>query len=185
MYKLCKTEQSAARLKELEQKLVELMNLRRYEEISVSDFCTHAGIPRKAFYRYFSSKDGALYALLDHTMLEYEFFRGPQSLGGLQDMQQELESFFRFWQNQKLLLDALENSGLSGILMERAISNVGDSVRHIHTNENPKIRDHVVQFAVCGLMIMMVNWHHNGYQESVQEMTRIALRLVSQPLVSL
>ena len=100
-------------------------------------------------------------------------------------MQQELESFFRFWRNQKLLLDALENSGLSGILMERAISNVGDSVRHIHTNENPKIRDHVVQFAVCGLMIMMVNWHHNGYQESVQEMTRIALRLVSQPLVSL
>lgn len=185
MYKLCKTEQSAARQRELEHKLVELMSQYRYEEISVSDFCAHAGIPRKAFYRYFSSKDGALYALLDHTMLEFEFFRDPRNPGVTENMQQELEYFFQFWKQKKQLLDALESSGLSGVLMERSISNVTDSVKQLQTKENPKIRDHVVQFAVCGLMIMMVNWHHGGYQESVQEMSRIALRLVTQPLFSL
>ena len=62
MYKLCKTEQSAARQRELEQSLAAMMLVRRYEDISVSEFCSYAGIPRKAFYRYFSSKDGALYA---------------------------------------------------------------------------------------------------------------------------
>ncbi len=185
MYKLCKTEQSAARQRELEQKLVDLMNIRRYEEITVSEFCAHAGIPRKAFYRYFSSKDGALYALLDHTMLEYEFFGTSRMPGGLENTQRELEGFFLFWKQQKPLLDALEYSGLSGILMERSIFNVMESVRHLHTEETQKMREYVVQFAVCGLMIMMVNWHHGGYQESIPEMTRIALRLVSQPLFSL
>ena len=185
MYKLCKTEQSAARQRELEQKLVELMNIRRYEEITVSDFCACAGIPRKAFYRYFSSKDGALYALLDHTMLDYELFRTPRVPGGLENMQLELEGFFRFWKQQKHLLDALEHSGMSGILMDRAIGNVLKSIRLLQTEESPQMRDHVVQFAVCGLMIMMVNWHHGGYQESIPEMTRIAVRLVSQPLFSL
>lgn len=187
MYKLCKTEQSAARQRELEQSLAALMNVRRYEEITVSDFCAHAGIPRKAFYRYFSSKDGALYALLDHTLLEYGFFRDSYIPGGSADMRRDLESFFSFWKRQKLLLDALEHSGLSGILMERAISYVGEGVRQkqLLPGEDARIRDHVARFSVCGLMVMVVNWHHGGYRESVQEMAQIALRLVSQPLFNL
>ncbi|MBR5125649.1 MAG: TetR/AcrR family transcriptional regulator [Oscillospiraceae bacterium] len=184
MYKLCKTEQSAVRQRQLEQKLADLMNIHRYEEITVSDFCTYAGIPRKAFYRYFSSKDGALYALLDHTMQEYELLREPQSASGLQDIQMEMEHFFRFWHQQKPLLDALELSGISGILMERAIDNVMLFTKDVITRDNPKMRDHVLRFAVCGLMIMMIDWHHRSYQESISEMSAIALRLLSQPLFS-
>lgn len=184
MYKLCKTEQSAERQRELEQKLVELMNLYRYEEISVSDFCAFAGIPRKAFYRYFSSKDGALYALLDHTMLEYEAYRAPNVGREAKSLLQDMECFFTFWKKQKLLLDALEHSGLSGILMERAINNVtGVQLKNLLPEENARFREHVIRFSVCGIMIMMVNWHHDGYQESVHEMAQIAMRLVSQPLV--
>ena len=185
MYKLCKTEQSAARQRELEQSLVELMNLHRYEEISVSDFCVHAGIPRKAFYRYFSSKDGALYALLDHTLLDYELFRSDGKYGRERQLQQDMESFFQFWKSQRKLLDALEHSGLSGVLMERAIHNVSGGMDRVYqlSGEMPRMREHVLRFSLCGLMIMMVNWHHDGYQESVQEMTGIAMRLLSEPLV--
>lgn len=187
MYKLCKTEQSAARQRELEQKLAELMNIRRYEEISVSDFCSHAGIPRKAFYRYFSSKDGALYALLDHTMLEYEFFWSSNTSQTASTLTRELERFFQFWKNQKPLLDALEYSGLSGVLMDRSIQNASDdlSQRGQFHKLDLKMHEHVLRFSLCGLMIMMVNWHHDGYQESVKEMARIAARLLSQPLLPL
>ena len=185
MYKLCKTEQSAVRQRELEKKLVELMSLRRYEEISVSDFCVFAEIPRKAFYRYFSSKDGALYAVLDHTIMDYDFFHMPVVPDKVVDMQQELERFFQFWKNQKPLLDSLANSGLSGILVERSIGNVAESVKNIQTQEDGKTRQHLVQFSVCGLMCMVVNWHAEGYGESVQEMSGIAARLLTQPLLAL
>ena len=40
MYKLCKTEQSAARQRLLESGLLEAMSLQRYEEISISEFVT-------------------------------------------------------------------------------------------------------------------------------------------------
>lgn len=185
MYKLCKTEQSAARQRELERSLASLMIIRRYEEITVSDFCVHAGIPRKAFYRYFSSKDDALYALLDHTMLEFEFFSDPYILGAPQTQQRNLERFFRFWKEQKLLLDALENSGLSGVLMERAISNVShDAQSRRHRRKlDAKVCDYVIRFTICGIMTMVINWHHCGYQESIQEMAQITLRLVNEPLI--
>ena len=74
MYKMCKSEQSAKRQRELEQQLLILLKTVRFDDISVSDICTQANIPRKTFYRYFSGKDGALHALIDHTLLELETF---------------------------------------------------------------------------------------------------------------
>lgn len=64
MYKLCRTEQSAARQRQLEQGLLQAMRTQQYEDISISDLCDQMGIPRKSFYRYFSNKDGALFAPL-------------------------------------------------------------------------------------------------------------------------
>ena len=69
MYKMCKTEQSAARQRELEEGLLNIMLSRHYDEISVSELCDQLNVPRKSFYRYFSGKDGALHALIDHTLL--------------------------------------------------------------------------------------------------------------------
>ena len=184
MYKLCKTEQSAARQRELEQCLVRLMIDCRYEEITVSDFCSYAGIPRKAFYRYFSSKDGALYALIDHTMLEYEGFTEPYERGESRTLVKDMESFFLFWKHKKDVLDALQHSGLSGILIERAIAFVrnGSLLSRMLPKESPKVQEKVVQFGVSGLMIMVTTWHHEGYPDSPREMAEMALRLVSKPL---
>ena len=100
MYKLCKTEQSSARQRELEQGLLRQMYHRRYEDISISDLCDHLNIPRKTFYRYFSGKDGALFSLLDHTIMEFyetgtiEGLKGTTPLG-------DLERFFAFWYEKR------------------------------------------------------------------------------------
>lgn len=187
MYKLCKTEQSAARQWELEQGLLSAMSVCRYEDISVSDLCTHMGIPRKSFYRYFSGKDGALHGLIDHTLLEFDSFHWPGHGAEERTYQKELELFFLFWQEKKPLLDALARSGLSGVLIERsiehALSNAGMS-RRIPEPEAPELRAHATMFSVCGLMSMVVGWHHAGYPQSAAHMARIAVRLVTKPLFS-
>ena len=71
MYKICKTEQSSQRQRQIEQGLFQLMRIMRYEDISISDLCEKLQIPRKTFYRYFSGKDGALYALIDHILIDF------------------------------------------------------------------------------------------------------------------
>lgn len=38
---------------------------------TIMELCSWLDIPRKAFYRYFSSKEGALYALIDHTLMDF------------------------------------------------------------------------------------------------------------------
>lgn len=184
MYKLCKSEQSAARQRQLEKGLLAAMQASRYENINVSDLCQQMGIPRKSFYRYFAGKDGALHALIDHTLMEYETYTGTHKQER-RTLVGDLEQYFLFWVEQKDLLDALERSSLSGILIERSISHaISETVfpGRFLPSESRIMQQHVVTFAVCGLMTMMLQWHHDGYTEDVEDMARIAARLVTQPL---
>ena len=184
---MCKTEQSAQRQRELEQGLLAAMSTRQYEEISVSDLCDHMGIPRKSFYRYFSSKDGALHALIDHTLLDYEGFSWSMRQGEAQTYQKELERFFQFWKNQKPLLDALERNNISGILVTRAINQaLSDSRRPTRflLQDERVAREHAVMFGVCGLMSMVLSWHHTGYGTEPRKMAEISLHLMTKPLLS-
>ena len=185
MYKMCKTEQSAQRQRELEQGLLAAMSIHQFGEISVSDLCDQMKIPRKSFYRYFSSKDGALHALIDHTLLEFESFPTNIKPGEKPTYQKYLERFFLFWKAQKPLLDALERSGISGVLVTRsidhALSDAGSPRRFLPQNER-LAREHAIMFGVCGLMSMVLNWHHNGYQLPPREMAEIGVQMLTQPL---
>ena len=185
MYKLCKTEQSAARQRQLEQGLLEAMCTKRYDEISISELCDRMNIPRKSFYRYFAGKDGALQALLDHTLMEFEDFSHQYRHGKIRSIYVDLESFFQFWLQHKCLLDALGRSGLSGMLVNRAVAfALTDDVLPVRflPEDTKYMQKHVTMFGVCGLMSMVLNWHDTNYEISAAEMSRIAVRMISQPL---
>ena len=185
MYKLCKTEQSAQRQRQLEEGLLNAMKTKRYEEITISDLCDQMEIPRKSFYRYFSSKDGALHALIDHTLLDFGQQTGFLSGDILVDVQGELRKFFEFWYRQKPFLDALDRSGLSGVLVHRAINQAGNEFTATRYSTAPggrAIHQRAITFGMCGLMSMTIRWHKAGYVESAAEMAQIATTLLTKPL---
>ena len=183
MYKQCKTAQSAARQRQLEEGLLQIMGTRRYEEITVSELCQKLNIPRKSFYRYFDSKDGALWALIDHTLQDYKTYdpdRGRAS-------RKELHRFFVFWRHQKKLLDALLRSGLSGVLIERTVGYAlrsGILPERFLPQDSPETQKQITVFSVCGLMSMVLTWHRGGYAQTTAAMASVAARLLSQPLFS-
>lgn len=186
MYKLCKSEQSATRQRELEQQLLTMMNMFRYEEITVSDFCIHAGIPRKAFYRYFSSKEGALHALIDHTLVQLEGFTATMQLDQENVRLNELAWFFRFWQEQKALLDALERNGLGKVLIERTIENATVSMAvssRVGIRDMSDMREFGIAFAVSGFMTMVLKWHGSGYALRPEQMAELTMELLTKPLI--
>ena len=184
MYKFCKTEQSFQRQRELEQGLLDMMEHHRFEEISVSDLCDQMNIPRKSFYRYFSSKDGALFALLDHTIMEFydtgslEGLRGGTPIG-------DLERFFLFWKNHRKLINALQHSNLSGMLVERAVNLAKQEQLmpgYVRAWEDT-LQDVAMSFVVCGLLSMVMQWHNEGYRIPTEQMAKAAVTMLSRPLI--
>ncbi len=185
MYKLCKTQESAQRQRQLELGLLAAMKQQRYEEISISELCLRMQIPRKTFYRYFDSKDGALFGLIDHTLMEYEGYVFDYINGSKRSLERELEQFFRFWLDQRDLLDVLHNSGLGGILMERAIGfALTDAVmpRRFLPEDSAADQAQVTMFGVCGLLSMVLAWHLEGFRQSPVDLARVAARILSKPL---
>ena len=185
MYKICQSEQSYRRQREMEKGLLQLMLCKNYEDISVSDFCEHLQIPRKTFYRYFSSKDGALYALIDHFL--EDFFRMP-----LPDKKErgsargDLDLFFVYWYENKALLDALQRSSLSGILVERATS---FALRERYLPRkflSVPVQQQAIalSFAVCGLLAMVLSWHRQDFDIPPEDMTRLAINMLTTPLIN-
>lgn len=179
MYKLCKSEQSAARQKWLEQGLLQAMGEKPYEEISISDLCDQMGIPRKSFYRYFSNKDGALFALLDHTLMEFtQTDSSNRALG-------DLERFFAFWYENRLLLDALIRNRLSGLLVERATAHAFRErmMPAYLLKQDEKSQQMALTFAICGLLSMVMQWHQDGYGDTPAHMAKLAAMMLTKPLV--
>ena len=184
MYKLCKTEQSAQRQRELENGLLEAMLVKRYEDISISDLCDTLQVPRKSFYRYFSSKEGALYALIDHTLMD---FTGEVFKPDITAAMDTLEHFFLFWRERRLLLTALERSGLSPILMARCLyysmqeDIVTSKIMLLHSGLK---KDYVVMFMITGLISLVLQWHHDDYRDTPRQMAVTAAHLMTQPIIS-
>lgn len=187
MYKICKTEQSASRQREIENALLEAMRRRRYEDISVSDLCARLGIPRKAFYRYFSGKDGALYSLIDHVLTDYMDYATRENLDGREEPQEYMEEVCRYWKDCAPLLDALEKSGMSGVMVQRAMAHAWklDSYPHFLRTAEKQLQEYGAMFAACGIVTMMVQWHRDGYSQSVEQMARLLVRLLGQPLFNM
>lgn len=185
MYKQCQTMSSAARQREMEQGLLRMMQKRHYDEISVSDLCAEMEIPRKAFYRYFSGKDGALHSMIDHALVDYDI---PLISAGGEDNAafNYMVAVFEYWMQKKQLLDALAKSERSGLLVQRAmvISNDLDVLPDFMQIRDQQLREYGTMFLVCGLMTMIVRWHHDGFCRSTREMAQLAMHLFAHPMFS-
>ena len=184
MYKRCVTAQSAQRQKELEIGFLNAMLTQRYEDITISSFCQQMGIPRKSFYRYFTSKEGALYALIDHTVLQFtgDFL---DAAGGTDSILNTMEEYFLFWASQKKLLNALAHNDLSGILIQRLTTIATSEDQYadrIAPQLSRRIKDYHIIFRVSGLMSLVIQWHKTNFREEAKEMAIIATKLLTEPV---
>ena len=185
MYKLCKTEESATRQRGIEKKLLSLMTTKDFEDITVSELCLEMNMPRKAFYRYFDSKEDALHALIQHTMAEFESFNEIYTAEGKRNLQSDLEQFFKFWLSRRDFLDTLKKNNLSSILVQHAVSFSEKEMTMLNRflpGEPEWLQRQIIKFAISGLMTAMIEWHDSGCKENTELMAQAMCRMFSRPL---
>lgn len=178
MYRKCATELSALHQRQITESLLELMRKMPYEDITVTALCETSGISRRVFYHLFNNKTGALWALIDHSILGIESSRRENP-----DM---ILRFFLYWRDQKDLLDALSSNGMSGLLLERMIETVKNEdydIRYWLKSRGWKDETDVLVFGLTGFMGLVYRWYYNGFRESPEQMAATMRRLLTTPLV--
>ena len=171
MYKLCHTEESSRRQRELEAGLLEALEKLPYEKITLTELCHQLEIPRKSFYRYFPTKDDCLLALIDHTLSDCNdiALKGWNGSGNL-DQAVQLR-FFHFWKGQARFLDAVRDNGFRHLLLDRTTVIVD---RMKETGEPESFAQSQVKYFVAyGMMSTVLRWHHYGFESSPEEMAEV------------
>lgn len=178
MYRKCTTEISALHQKQVTESLLDLMQKIPFEDITVTQLCQAAGVTRRVFYHLFSNKTGALQALIDHKILAIESYG--------REIPNETLRFFRYWKEQKALLDVLGENGMSGLLLERMISSVlaedYDLVYLLKRNGWSENSKDVIIFFLSGLMGLVYSWYYGGFQKEPEEMAVLLAQMI-RPLM--
>lgn len=166
LYRKCITEKTAIGQKQITESLLQLMQIKPFSEITVTQLCRHAGVSRRMFYYLFTNLSGALYALIDRKILEVE-------IGG----ENRLADFFKYWKEQKVLLDTLEKNSMSGLLLERMIVRVLQEDYDVHNwLQNHGWKNHnrdLIVFGFTGLMGLVSSWYYSGYDRTPEEMAAL------------
>ena len=174
MYKYCTTEESAQRQRQLEQCLLALMLTENYPSITISQICDRAGISRKSFYRYFTSKEGCLYALLDHAIFDGAAFYLPDRPVSV-STHQIYKRFFIYWKDNAPLLDALARHSMGQLLTERMLNHTvqeEQEYRYLFGSLAQESAERSI-FYICGIVGLILTWHKNGFSRSASQMADI------------
>lgn len=183
MYKICHTEESSRRQRELEAGLLDAMGKQPYEKIALTDLCRQLGIPRKSFYRYFPTKDDCLLALMDHTLSDCNTVALTGWEGDRKLKQIHLQRFFSYWRQQEAFLDTVRDNGFRYLLLDRTTVIV-DRMKETCVPQG-FARDQVEYFIAHGLMATVLRWHHWGYQSTPQEMAESFAQVLHSPDIAI
>ena len=179
MYTLCTTEKTALQQKQFEQVFLQMLLESDYDNITVSDLCRRAGLSRKIFYRLFEKKADILYSMIDRALMEVDYFIPEESVGP-----GELHRFFAFWLHKKDLLDALLKHQTSSLLTDRAIRfamrEEGSQVRSFGADAEKGSYEAVV-FYLSGIFSVLLAWHAQGYDKSIDEIATLMKNLLTTP----
>ena len=178
MYKHCSTEESALRQRQFENCLLELMQQTPYSQITISDICDRMKLSRKSFYRYFGSKEGCLYALIDHSIMEFSSLYLPDGAIAQRDL---YEHYFRYWKGLSPLLTALCQNQLATCLFERTMLCMDQEEHELRSLLQSRSRDDSYEqtlFIVCGITGILLNWHNSGYRKTPAQMAATLDRLM-------
>ena len=70
MYKECKSNESAKRQDAIAYCFFEMLKESTYDDITITELCKKANVPRNTFYRYFDGKDSILQYLIEKCFIQ-------------------------------------------------------------------------------------------------------------------
>ncbi|HFI0026239.1 TPA: TetR/AcrR family transcriptional regulator [Streptococcus suis] len=141
----------------IQEALLQLIQQKEYDKITITDIAKRAGVTRISFYRNFESKDDILKQALERTFSVYQDTYGTELT---------FPSIFTFFQQNKSLIDCLYKSEkeifIAQLLTDKqSLSTLPTEVAYSYA---------FVGYSILGACTA---WYQRGMVDTAEEITRI------------
>lgn len=135
--------------------LLQLMEKKKYEDITITNICNHAQLARRTFYRHFESKEEVIDKLVERVVQEFiDCMQGTSLL----DFRTYITTYYRFWHEHMQLLLLLNKDSLLDVLAIEYIKRFSE-VLYLNTKDMDSSNLNLI-WAFCsgGLWSLLVYW---------------------------
>lgn len=186
------TDRRIARTKRaLRSALIELMEERGLDGVSVNDLCARADLNRGTFYNHFHDKEDLLTYLEDEVIVELESIQEEMKGLTVLDLMRYrarkkplpfLVNLFDYLREQGDFLHAVTGKGgdirFAPRLRDSVCANLIQTILHERYRNNPSpFVQYYVAFYASAYLGVIQHWIETGMKESSEEMALIAMRL--------
>jgi AcrR family transcriptional regulator len=154
--------------------MLELLQEKPYNNITITELCNKAGLVRKTFYRHFISKESVIVAVIDLMFGEFNEYIHDQKIGPLQMPL----AYFRYWEQHKFFLHILIENQLFSLLNDQYVlylEAMDPIIGSKEADQSDLERDYMRTMVAGGLWSMLKKWVVRGCTESPEEMANMTL----------
>ncbi|MWV61603.1 TetR family transcriptional regulator [Helicobacter saguini] len=187
----------------LQDSLLELMQTKKFESISITDIARRAGVSRNAYYRNYDSKEAILEELLQKIVIESssEMAKFDPILETKQTWIALLNITKKYYKEYKMLI----NAGLSQAIQDTFVKNLHkntmrDFSQSLHNLDSKKLGNmeffnnkssnksaifYSNHYYIGGICSTLFAWIQNDMNENVETIANIGTTIMQQGIKSL
>lgn len=157
--------------RQITQALVDMLQERKLDSISVKELCEQAQVGRVSFYRNFDSRENVLRAESDRLLAGWgNAFEGKPD----QEYNAFFLSLFDFYRANRRFYTTLARAGLDGIILQTFLDTAKIAP------ETPNLEAYLKSFWAYGIYGWTVEWMRRGMTESGEELFALFAQLQGQ-----
>ncbi len=158
--------------KMIEDALFELLEVKDYTKLTVSEIAKKADVSRRTFYRLYKEKDEVLHIYFGRLCQEYS-----SRYGSLQsyDLHRIALDFFSFWYEYKELLMLMHKRGLDEFFYYEVSSASIDIVKRRMKEKCKDFRgmEYFAHYSSGGFLLLLQQWVVDGMKETPEQYAKI------------
>ena len=160
----------------LENAFRELLKVKSFPKITVTDITEQAGIARHTFYNHYETKGKLLDNLVDSILEEFfqilekwDLFIADQS-----EQQAMLTAFFQTWRDHSEIVELLKSVDIEFVIMERLKAFFTRFFYEKVSREMPQVdlalARYVISFNSYSLLGILIPWFDSGMKQSPEDL---------------
>ncbi|AZZ59905.1 TetR/AcrR family transcriptional regulator [Oenococcus sp. UCMA 16435] len=160
-------KKSARTKQQAEDALFQLMQQKKFDTISITEITDAAKISRMAFYRNYKTKEDVLNNFIQK---EYDRFIEDISEHDLNQLDQLLNVYFTYFQQNPQIILSISNAGIEGTALEQQTNYLKEFFKgKVQDGQQPSLYE--ISYYSGAIFSVLLYWSQTNYAMSIHEIT--------------